>query len=107
MSDTSETAGIESESVHNELYRMWTRFNDEAMDYIGGQTINERLYWFGLLGQFDWCRSDDERGAFYFKLFASKFYTEERPGQATFLVRRSRGYGRDESAKSHEAGVCG
>lgn len=39
---------IESQETHNHLYRLWSKFKKEAIEDIGGMTMNERLYWFGL-----------------------------------------------------------
>ena len=61
---------IENEAVHSELYRTWASFREEAIERIGGQTMNERLYSFGLFEKFDACASDTERREIYAKLLA-------------------------------------
>lgn len=62
---------IASETLHSSLYGAWTRFRHEAIEPIGGQTMNERLYYFSLSGRFDACGTDDERAEIYAKLLAS------------------------------------
>lgn len=61
-----------SESVHGALYRMWADFRSDAIDAIGGQTMNERLYFFSLFERFDRAASGTERDGIYAKLLASR-----------------------------------
>ena len=49
---------IRSEQDHKQVYGLWSSFRDEVIGGIGGLTMNERLYWFGLFDRFD--RSDEE-----------------------------------------------
>lgn len=44
---------ITSEETHSHLYRLWSSFNAAAISGIGGMTINERLYWFGLFERYE------------------------------------------------------
>ncbi len=39
---------IQSGIVHETLYKLWSSFKTQAINNIGGMTVNERLYWFGL-----------------------------------------------------------
>ena len=39
---------------------------------LGGMTMNERLYWFGLLDGYDKCSTEDDRLVIYAKLHAAK-----------------------------------
>ncbi len=51
---------------------MWSDFRDSAINGIGGMTINERLYWFGLFDQFDKSVTQSEKENIYSKLMAEK-----------------------------------
>jgi hypothetical protein len=62
---------IDSEREHEQVYSLWSKFRDEAIEPIAGMTMNERLFWFGLFAPFDACQTDDERARFYSKLLAS------------------------------------
>ncbi len=62
---------IESNEEHERIYSLWSKFRDEAVEPIGGMTMNERLYWFDLLAHFDDCDTDDARARIYSKLLAS------------------------------------
>jgi hypothetical protein len=61
---------ISSNDVHSEVYHLWSAFRDEAILKIGGMTMNERLYWFGLLEQFDHAPSPEAKKPLYTKLLA-------------------------------------
>ena len=61
---------IENKEDHENIYQMWSSFRDEAISGIGGMTMNERLYWFGLFDNFDSCNSQDEKLEIYRKLHA-------------------------------------
>tara|TARA_B110000967_G_C18890639_1_gene567108 strand:- start:430 stop:771 length:342 start_codon:yes stop_codon:yes gene_type:complete len=52
----------------DEIYRIWTEFRTSAIEGIGGMTMNERLYWFGLFDIFDNARNTSEQEIFYRKL---------------------------------------
>ncbi len=62
---------IESEATHNHLYKLWSSFNTSAIGNIGGMTMNERLFWFGLFEQFDSCKSEAKKQLIYSKLSAN------------------------------------
>ena len=62
---------IESEETHNHLYKLWSSFNTSAIGNIGGMTMNERLFWFGLFEQFDSCKSEAKKQLIYSKLSAN------------------------------------
>jgi hypothetical protein len=62
---------IEADEVHERLYAEWVGFRQNVVEHIGGQTMNERLYWFGLSDRYDQCRDGKERDALYAKLLAS------------------------------------
>jgi len=61
---------IEKNEDHEKIYQMWSSFRDEAISGIGGMTMNERLYWFGLFDNFDACKSQEEKLQIYRKLHA-------------------------------------
>lgn len=61
---------IESDEVHGQLYAKWEGFKTAVVDPLGGKTMNERLYWFGLSRRHSECRSDQERELLYAKLGA-------------------------------------
>jgi hypothetical protein len=44
---------IFEEKTHNHLYHLWANFKATAISGIGGMTINERLYLFGLFERFE------------------------------------------------------
>jgi hypothetical protein len=62
---------IESEDTHNHLYKLWSSFNLSAIEGIGGMTMNERLFWFGLFERFDSCKSEAKKQLIYSKLSAN------------------------------------
>ena len=62
---------IESTEEHEQVYGLWSKFRDEAIEPIGGMTMNERLYWFDLFAPFDACNTEDDRARIYSKLLAS------------------------------------
>jgi len=61
---------IEKDQDHSHVYALWSAFRKDAIDGIRGMTMNERLYWFGLLDQFDASHCDDDRLGLYKKLHA-------------------------------------
>jgi len=61
---------ITSEETHNHLYKLWSNFKTQAISGIGGMTMNERLYWFGLFERFEKA-SELEQQVIYEKLRAS------------------------------------
>jgi len=61
---------IEKNEDHSIIYQLWSSFRDEAISGIGGMTMNERLYFFGLFGRFDACASEESKLRVYRKLHA-------------------------------------
>ena len=59
---------IESEKTHTHLYRLWSKFKKEAIEGIGGMTMNERLYWFGLFERYE--STETDKKVIYAKLCA-------------------------------------
>ena len=41
------------QNAQSEFYERFQKFKAEAILRIGGMTLNERLYWFGLLNHWD------------------------------------------------------
>jgi hypothetical protein len=62
---------ITSEDTHSHLYQIWSSFKDAKVSGIGGMTMNERLYMFGLFERFDTCKTDTEKQVIYAKLYAN------------------------------------
>ena len=63
-------AWISKEAEHSKAYRLWSSFKNDAIHGIGGMTMNERLYTFGLFERFDSCKSEEERLEVYGKVQA-------------------------------------
>ncbi|MBT8123558.1 MAG: hypothetical protein KJO81_01895 [Gammaproteobacteria bacterium] len=74
LADTIEkffgNSWITSEEAHSHLYKLWSSFKSEAITDIGGMTMNERLYWFGLFERFE-SASELEQQIIYAKLCAN------------------------------------
>jgi hypothetical protein len=45
----------------NEFFEKWNEFKDKAINSIGGMTMNERLYWFGLFEIWDNSNSESKK----------------------------------------------
>jgi len=75
LNDTIEryigNSWFEEDEDHSEIYKLWSSFRDEAIFGIGGMTMNERLYWFGLFDEFYACRNEESKLKIYNKLMAS------------------------------------
>ncbi|MCV2357342.1 hypothetical protein LNV09_24645, partial [Paucibacter sp. B2R-40] len=63
---------ISSESEHAAIYALWSEFRDSVATQIHGMTMNERLYFFGLLSAFDAAATVTEQDRFYGKLHAAR-----------------------------------
>jgi len=61
---------LPSEEDHSKAYGLWQAFKDDAVLGIGGMTMNERLYLFGLFERFDTSTTEEEKNAVYTKLLA-------------------------------------
>ena len=61
---------IEKNEDYEKVYQMWSSFRDEAISEIGGMTMNERLYLFGLFERFDACVNEEDKLLVYRKLHA-------------------------------------
>ncbi len=61
---------ITGDKDHATVYGLWSAFRDEAVDGIGGMTMNERLSYFSLVERFDAASDDDEKLTVYAKLHA-------------------------------------
>jgi hypothetical protein len=62
---------IDKQTDFEEIYGMWSEFRKSAIEGIGGMTMNERLYLFGLLDLFDKA-SKDKQQKIYSKLMAKQ-----------------------------------
>ena len=62
---------FKNDAIHEKIYSAWQSFKGEAILDIGGMTMNERLYFFGLFGRFD-AATEHEQHAIYTKLEAKK-----------------------------------
>ncbi len=60
-----------SQDAQNKFYIDLGVFKKYAIDGIGGMTMNERLYWFGLFDKFDLCEDDVSKLVIYKKLLAT------------------------------------
>ena len=61
---------IERAEVHKTVYAFWSEFVSTEINSIGGMTMNERLFTFGLMSQFDSASTDQQRERIYVKLLA-------------------------------------
>jgi len=62
LADNSSHAGVQG---------LWSEFCAAAIDDIGGMTVNERLFHFGLFGDFDEAHTSQARERIYAKLLAA------------------------------------
>lgn len=61
---------IASPAEHENIYRLWSQFRNDAIHGIMGMTMNERLYCFSLFPRWDNVHTEEERKAIYAKLLA-------------------------------------
>lgn len=61
---------IEKNEDHKNIYNLWSSFRNEVIMGIGGMTMNERLYFFGLSERFDACENEESKLQIYSKLHA-------------------------------------
>ena len=62
---------IQNAEAHRQVYELWAEFRDHNIKGIGGMTMNERLYWFGLFERYDACEDEQSRLVVYKKLHAT------------------------------------
>ena len=62
---------IADDSTHAAVYGLWSAFCKTAIDCIGGMSMNERLFHFGLVEKFDEASSSQAREEIYTKLLAA------------------------------------
>lgn len=62
---------IADDSTHAAVFGLWSAFCKTAIDCIGGMSMNERLFHFGLVEKFDEASSPQAREEIYAKLLAS------------------------------------
>lgn len=61
---------IEDNDSHRRIFNLWSSFRDNVISGIGGMTMNERLYCFGLIDDFDACQNEKSKLRIYKKLMA-------------------------------------
>ena len=62
---------IADDSSHSAVYGLWSTFRETAIDRIGGLSMNERLFYFGLFERFDNASSPQAKEEIYAKLLAA------------------------------------
>jgi hypothetical protein len=63
---------LENNFDYLHIYSEWSKFRDFAIDGIGGMTMNERLYHFGLFEEYEKASNEKEKEKCYTKLMARK-----------------------------------
>lgn len=63
---------LENNFDYLHIYSLWSEFRNVAIDGIGGMTMNERLYHFGLLEAYEKLITEKEKEKFFTKLMARK-----------------------------------
>lgn len=61
---------LQSQADHSNAYKLWSEFKRDAIGGIGGMTMNERLFFFGLFERFDQSDTEEQKHAVYSKLLA-------------------------------------
>jgi hypothetical protein len=61
---------FEKEEDNKTCYNLWKEFRENRIEGLGGMTINERLYIFGLFDRYDSCPSREDQLTIYTKLHA-------------------------------------
>jgi len=56
---------LSTQETYTLAYSLWNTFREDAIHGIGGMTMNERLYFFGLFERFDASRSKKEKDTIY------------------------------------------
>ena len=67
-----ENAWFDKKADFEKVYGLWSEFRDSAINGIGGMTMNERLYFFGLFDLYEKAPNNAEKEKFYTKLMAEK-----------------------------------
>ena len=62
---------IADAAEHGKIYSLWSSFRGNVIHGIGGMTMNERLYHFGLFPRWDSTHSEEGRKAIYAKLLGN------------------------------------
>ena len=65
-----DNTGLPNEEDHQKAYSLWEAFMNDAIEGIGGMTMNERLYLFSLFERFDASSTEEEKQVVYSKLLA-------------------------------------
>ncbi|WP_026976620.1 hypothetical protein [Flavobacterium tegetincola] len=63
---------LENNFDYLQIYSLWSEFKRVTIDSIGGMTMNERLFHFGLVDEFENASTDLEKEKFYLKLMARR-----------------------------------
>jgi hypothetical protein len=61
---------IVDDAIHARAHNMWSEFRAAEVQGIGGMTMNERLFSFGLFAEFDNASTAEQRIGIYAKLLA-------------------------------------
>jgi hypothetical protein len=61
---------IADDAIHAQVHKMWSEFCVAYIQVIGGMTMNERLFSFGLFTEFDNANTEEQRIGIYAKLLA-------------------------------------
>ena len=61
---------VADDAIHTQVHKMWSEFRAVEIQGIGGKTMNERLFSFGLFVAFDNVNTEEQRIGIYAKLLA-------------------------------------